>query len=90
MRLIDTLSPDERLVLRRLRKRIANREWMRGHREARQLLCSGVDLPIEAGACGRWVHAGTERCLHCARRRRRLLDHGLNPTEVAFVGLLKW
>ena len=89
MRLIDKLRPEDRLALRRLRKRLANRLFMRRAREARKLLCSGVDLPLEAGTCGRWVHAGTERCRPCARRRQWLLDHALNPAEAALVGLLE-
>ena len=51
--------------------------------------CSGVDLPLEAGTCGRWVHAGTERCRPCARRRRWLLDHALNAAEITTVALLE-
>ena len=62
---------------------------MRRDREARKLLCPGVDLPLEAGTCGRWVHAGTERCIHCARRRRWLLDHALNAAEIAIVALIE-
>ena len=89
MRLIDKLRPEDRLALRRLRKRLGNREGMRRAREARKLLCSGVDLPIEAGTCGRWVHAETERCIHCARRRRWLLDRVLNPAEVVLIDLLE-
>ena len=89
MRLIDKLRPEDRLALRRQRKRVANKWWMRRAREARKILCSGVDLPLEAGTCGRWVHAGTERCRHCARRRQWLLDHALNPAEAALVGLLE-
>ena len=89
MRLIDKLRPEDRLALRRQRKRVANKLWMRRDREARKILCSGVDLPFEAGTCGRWVHAGTERCRHCARRRQWLLDHALNPAEASLVGLLE-
>ena len=86
---IDKLCPEDHLVLRRQRKRVANRLWMRRDREARKLLCSGVDLPLEAGTCGRWVHAGAERCLPCARRRRWLLDHALNAAEIATVAPLE-
>ena len=89
MRLIDKLRPEDRLALRHLRRRLVNREGMRRAREARKLLCSGVDLPIEAGTCGRWVHAETERCVHCTRRRRWLLDHVLNPAEVILIDLLE-
>ena len=89
MQFIDTLRPEDRQALRRQRKRDANKLWMRRAREARKLLCSGVDLPLEAGTCGRWVHAGTERCLPCARRRRWLLDHALNAAEITTVALLE-
>ena len=89
MRLIDTLGPEDRRVLRRMRKRIANREHMRRAREARKLCCVGVDLPIEAGTCGRMVHAETERCIHCAKRRWWLLNHTLNQAEVTIAGLLE-
>ena len=89
MRLIDTLRPEDRRALRRFRKRIANRAHMRRVRAARKLCCIGVDLPIEAGTCGRMVHAEAERCIHCAKRRRWLLDHALNPAEVAITGLLE-
>ena len=37
---------------------------MRRVREERKLLCVGVDLPIDAGTCGRFVHAGYQRCVH--------------------------
>ena len=50
---------------------------------------AGVDLPIEPGTFGRWVHAGTERCIHCARRRRWFLDHMLNPAGVVLIDLLE-
>ena len=89
MRLIDALRPEDRLALRRLRKRLANRAHMRRAREARKLCCVGVDLPIEAGTCGRMVHAEAERCIHCAKRRWWLLKHALNPAEVAITGLLE-
>ena len=88
MTLIDTLCPEDRRALRRLRKRLANREHMRRARAARKLCCAGVDLPIEAGTCGRMVHAEAERCIHCAKRRCWLLNHALNPAEVAITGLL--
>ena len=87
MRLIDTLRPEDRRALRRFRKRIANRAHMRRVRAARKLCCIGVGLPIEAGTCGRMVHAEAERCIHCAKRRRWLL--ALNPAEVAITGLLE-
>ena len=49
MTLIDMLRPEQRQQLRRLRYRIANREYMRRVREARKLLCVGVDLPDRGG-----------------------------------------
>ena len=61
MTLIDMLRPKHRQWLRRLRKRLANREHMRRAREARKLCCVGVDLPLEAGTCGRMVHAEAQR-----------------------------
>ena len=73
MTLIDLLRPEQRRHLRRLRYRLAKREYMRRVREERKLLCVGVDLPIDAGTCGRFVHAGYQRCIHCARRRWWLL-----------------
>ncbi len=68
MTLIDLLRPEQRRQLRRLRKRIAKRHYMRRVREQRKLLCVGVDLPIDAGTCGRFVHGGYLRCIHCTRR----------------------
>ena len=56
--------------------------------EARKLCCVGVDLPLEAGTCGRMVHADAERCIHCTKRRWWLLNHALNPAEVAVSVLL--
>ena len=35
----------------------------RGREQVRKLLCVGVDLPIDAGTCGRFVHAGYQRCI---------------------------
>ena len=52
---------------------------MRRVREERKLLCVGVDLPIDAGTCGRFVHAGYQRCIHCTRRRWWLLTRALQP-----------
>ena len=89
MRLIDTLRPEDRRALRRFRKRIANRAYMRRVRAARKLCCIGVGLPIEAGTCGGWCTPRAERCIHCAKRRRWLLAHALNPAEVAITGLLE-
>ena len=55
MPLIELLRPQQRDWLRKLRRRIANPELMRRLRADlnRKLLCPGVDLPIEAGTCGR-------------------------------------
>ncbi len=89
MTLIDLLRPEQRRQLRRLRKRIAKRQYMRRVREQRKLLCVGVDLPIDAGTCGRFVHAGYQRCIHCTRRRWWLLKHALNAAEVAITAMLE-
>ena len=78
MTLIDLLPPQQRRDLRRLRYRIAKRQYMRRVREERKLLCVGVDLPIDAGTCGRFVHAGYQRCIHCTRRRWWLLTRAFN------------
>ena len=89
MKLIDLLPPQQRRDLRRLRKRIARRHYMRRVREERKLLCAGVDLPIDAGTCGRLVHDGYQRCVHCTRRRWWLLTRALNPAEVAVTAMLE-
>ena len=76
MPLIELLRPEQRVWLRRLRKRIANRELMRRVRADidRKLLCPGVDLPIEAGTCGRLIAPESSRCIRCFNRRRWLLN----------------
>ena len=89
MTLIDLLRPEQRRQLRRLRKRIAKRQYMRRVREERKLLCVGVDLPIDAGTCGRFVHAGYQRCIHCTKRRWWLLAHAFNPAEVSVAAMLE-
>ena len=89
MKLIDLLPPEQRRDLRRLRKRIARRQYMRRVREERKLLCAGVDLPIDAGTCGRLVHDGYQRCIHCTRRRWWLLTRALNPAEVSIAAMLE-
>ena len=89
MTLIELLPPEQRRQLRRLRKRIAKRHYMRRVREERKLLCVGVDLPIDAGTCGRFVHAGYQRCIHCTRRRWWLLKHAFNAAEVAVTAMLE-
>ena len=89
MTLIDLLPAEQRRQLRRLRKRIAKRQYMRRVREERKLLCVGVDLPIDAGTCGRFVHGGYQRCIHCTRRRWWLLTRALNPAEVSVTGMLE-
>ncbi len=48
-------TPRNRQWLRRLRKRLANREHMRRVRKARKLCCVGVDLLVDAGTCERIV-----------------------------------
>ena len=89
MKLIDLLPPKQRRDLRRLRKRIAKRQYMRRVREERKLLCVGVDLPIDAGTCGRFVHGGYQRCIHCTRRRWWLLAHAFNPAEISVAAMLE-
>lgn len=89
MKLITMLPLEQQKVLRRMRKRLANRAHMQRVREARKLLCVGVDLPIEAGTCGRLVHAEAQRCIHCARRRHWLINHAMNQAEVAVINLLE-
>ena len=90
MPLIDLLRPDQRQWLRRLRRRISNRENMRRYRAENRdkMLCSGVDLPIEAGTCGRLVWPAHERCYACHLRRQWLLNHALNPAEITVTALL--
>ena len=91
MTLIDTLRPEHRRLLRRLRKRIANRENMRRYRAENRdkMLCAGVDLPLEAGTCGRLIWPESTRCTACRKRRHWLLQHALNPAEVAVAALLE-
>ena len=89
MTLIELLPPEQRRQLRRLRKRIAKRQYMRRVREQRKLLCVGVDLPIDAGTCGRFVHDGYQRCIQCARRRWWLLKYAFNPAEVSVAAMLE-
>ena len=91
MPLAGLLRPEQRQWLRRLRRRIANREVMRRHRAANRdkRLCPGVDLPLDAGTCGRLVWPAHERCYACHVRRQWLLNHALNPAETAAVELLE-
>ena len=91
MTLIDTLRPEHRRLLRRLRKRIANRENMRRYRSDINYmqLCPGIDLPLEAGTCGRLIWPESTRCAACRKRRNWLLQHALNPVEVALSALLE-
>ena len=91
MPLIELLRPQQRVWLRKLRKRLANRELMRRVRADlnRKLLCPGVDLPIEAGTCGRLIAPESSRCIRCFNRRRWLLDHAFNRAEVAVTILLE-
>ena len=51
-------------------------------------LCPGVDLPLEAGTCGRLIWPESSRCTACRKRRDWLLTHALNPAEVALCTLL--
>ena len=91
MPLIELLCPEQRAWLRRLRRRIANRELMRRTRADinRKLLCPGVDLPIEAGTCGRLIWPESSRCIYCHNRRTWLLKYALNKAEVAITVLLE-
>ena len=91
MPLIDLLRPDQRAALRRLRKKIANRENMRRYRAENRdkMLCAGIDLPLEAGTCGRLVWPESERCIACRKRRAWLLRHVLNPAELTLAALLE-
>ena len=84
MPLIDLLRPDQRQWLRR---RISKRENMRRYRAENRdkMLCSGVDLPIEAGTCGRLVWPAHERCYACHLQRQWLL----NPAEITVTALLE-
>ncbi len=58
---------------------------MRRVRKARKLCCVGVDLLVDAGTYGRMVHAESQRCIHCARRRWWLIKHALNDAEVTIT-----
>ena len=89
MTLISLLRRTHRQLLRRLRKRLANREHMRRARKARKPCCVGVDLPIEAGTCGRMVHAEHQRYIHCTRRRWWLVMHALSDAEAAIAAVLE-
>lgn len=91
MPLIELLRPQQRDWLRKLRRRLANRELMRRVRADlnRKLLCPGVDLPIEAGTCGRLIAPESSRCIRCHNRRMWLLKYGLNQAEVAITALLE-
>ena len=90
MILIDTLRPEHRRLLRRLRKRIANRENMRRYRSDINYmqLCPGVDLPLDAGTCGRLISPESTRCTACRKRRHWLLTRAFNPVEVVLSALL--
>ena len=91
MPLIALLRPEQRAQLRRLRRRIANRDLMRRLRADidRKLLCPGVDLPIEAGTCGRLIPRESSRCIRCHNRRRWLLNCAFNNAEAAITALLE-
>ena len=91
MTLINVLRPAQRAILRRLRRRLANRELMRRIRADvnRKLLCPGVDLPIEAGTCGRLIWPESNRCIYCHNRRIWLVKHALNNAEIAITVLLE-
>ena len=90
LRLEMRLPVDQLAALKRLRKNIANRNNMRRYRAENRYdhLCAGIDLPLEAGTCGRWVERRFERCIRCSNRRRWLLHQACNPAEVAIATLL--
>ncbi len=91
MPLIELLRPGQRAWLRKLRRRVANRELMRRIRADidRKLLCPGVDLPIEAGTCGRLIPRESSRCSRRLNRRRWLLNYAFNNAEAAITALLE-
>lgn len=84
MPLIELLRPGQRAWLRKLRRRIANRELMRRIRADidRKLLCPGVDLPIEADTCGRLIPRKSSRCIRFHNRRRWLLNYAFNYAAI--------
>ena len=84
MPLIELLRPGQRAWLRKLRRRIANRELMRRIRADidRKLLCPGVDLPIEADTCGRLIPRKSSRCIRFHNRRRWLLNYAFNNAAI--------
>ena len=61
---------------------------MRRVHEERKLLCVGVDMPVDAGTCGRFVRAGYRWCIHCTRRRWWLLKRAFNAAEVSVTAML--
>ena len=88
MPLIALLRPEERAWLRRLRRRIVNRELMCSTRADvdGQLLCPGVDLPIDVGTCGRLIPRQSSRCHN---RHRWLLNYAVDNAEAASAALLE-
>ena len=48
-----------------------------------------VDLPVEAGACGRLIPRESSRCIRCHNRHRWLLNCAFNNVEVAIAVLLE-
>ena len=58
------------------------------HRSRIRHLCPGVDLPLEAGTCGRLIWPESTRCTACRKRRNWLLTHAFNTVEVALSALL--
>ena len=67
------------------RKRL-NAARMRRYRADvnRRLLCPGVDLPHEAGTCGRMIDPASSRCLRCHNRREQLIRQ-LNLGELRML-----
>ncbi len=91
MPLIALLRPEERARLRRLRRRIVNRELMCSTRADvdGKLLCPGVDLPIDVGTCGRLIPRQSSRCSRCHNRHRWLLNYAVDNAEAASAALLE-
>ena len=88
MTLINMLRPKHRQLLRRLRRRIANREHMRRAREDRKLCCVGVDLPSRPAPAGGWctrsrsaasTARGAPLVADQARAERRRCRHHRHP-----------
>ena len=69
-----------------------HREYMRSRRSNidLKLLCPGVDLPLEAGTCGRMIAAESSRCIRCHNRRKWLERQQLNYAEALTVAAAEY